>query len=121
MIPPRVDRLAGAGLGAAALVAALSLETGLPFVVVREPEHDAQSKASIEGELHTGERLIVVEDVVSTGLQAVRAARTVTIHGGQVATILSVIDRDEGGAANVAAAGMELRSLFTLSELLTTR
>jgi len=114
-IAPRIDRLAGAGLGATALVAALSLETGLPFVIVRE--RDVPAEQIIEGELHTGERLVVVEDVVSTGHQAVRAARAVVSRGGHVGTVISVIDREEGGAKNISAAGMELRSIFTLAEL----
>jgi orotate phosphoribosyltransferase len=116
-IAPRVDRLAGAGFGAAALVAALALETGLPFVVVRETELEDGALDRIEGELHAGERVVVVDDVVSTGRQAVRAARAVTARGGVVGSIVSVIDREEGGTKNIAAAGMELRSLFTLAEL----
>jgi orotate phosphoribosyltransferase len=117
LLSPRVDRLAGAGLGATALVAALSLETGLPFVVVRENDNLGAAHERIEGELHAGERTVVVEDVVSTGRQAVRAASVITARGGVVDSVLGAIDREEGGAQHVAAAGMQLRSLFTIAEL----
>jgi orotate phosphoribosyltransferase len=114
-IPPRTDRLAGAGFGATTLVAALSLETGLPFVMVRERSDGAAHL--IEGELHVSERVVVIEDVVSTGNQAIAAARAVVARGGTVETVVSVIDREEGGAGNISAAGMNLFSLFTLSTI----
>src|SRR5690606_10649258 len=61
---PDVDRLAGPELGSVPITAALSLETGVPFVIVRKERKAYGTSAGIEGELHQGERVLLVEDVV---------------------------------------------------------
>lgn len=116
-VPANVDRLAGPELGAVALATALSLETGLPFVIVRKSSKEYATSKLAEGELHPGERVLLVEDVISTAAQAIRAARQVARAGAQVAGILAVIDREQGGAANIAAAGYHFDALFRLGEL----
>lgn len=121
LVPGDVDRLAGPELGAVAITAALSLETGLPFVIVRRAPKGYGTDRAIEGELHAGERILLVEDVVSTGGQAVRAARQVEAAGASVARILAVIDREQGASRAIAAAGYRLDALFTRNELPTTR
>jgi orotate phosphoribosyltransferase len=55
---------------------------------------------------------VVIEDVVSTAAQAIRAAQQLARAGGQVLAILAVIDREQGGAENIAAAGYQFRALF---------
>jgi orotate phosphoribosyltransferase len=116
-VPAGVDRLAGPALGAVALATAVSLETGLPFVIVRPAQKEHGTHRSIEGELHAGERVLVIEDVITTAAQAIRAAREVETAGGEVAGILGVLDREAGGPANIAAAGYRFDALFRLSEL----
>jgi orotate phosphoribosyltransferase len=117
MVPPGTDRLAGPELGAVALAAAVSLESGLPFVIVKKEVKEYATTRLVEGELIPGDRVVVVEDVLTTGAQAIRAARQVICAGGRVQTILVVVDRQEGGPENAAAAGFQLRSLFTREEL----
>lgn len=116
-VPADVERIAGPELGAVALSAALSLETGLPFVIVRKASKDYATSKLVEGELHAGERILIVEDVLSTAAQAIRAARQVTRAGGEIAGILGVIDREQGASAAIAAAGYHFDALFRLSEL----
>ena len=116
-IPPQVDRVAGMELGAVPIATALSLETGLPFVVVRKTPKIHGAAAAVEGELHRGERVLLVEDVVTTGSQALRAAGVLASLGGSVARVLAVVDREQGGEAAVAAAGLSFDALFRLSEL----
>ena len=111
------DRLAGPELGAVALVTALALETGLPFVIVRRAAKDHGGSREIEGVLHPGERVAVVEDVITSGGQALTAARRVTAAGGDVRQILAVVDRDEGGGEAITAAGYGLRALVHRRDL----
>lgn len=118
-VPAGVDRLAGPELGAVALAAAVSLATGLPFVIIRKTSKDYATSKLVEGEVHPGERVLIIEDVISTAAQAIRAARQVTQLGADVTGILSVIDREQGGAASIAAAGYHFDALFRLSELNT--
>jgi orotate phosphoribosyltransferase len=117
LVPPQTDRLAGPELGAVALATAVSLETGLPFVIVRKSAKGYATSRVVEGELYPGEKVTVIEDVLSTGTQAIRAAQQVAQSGAQVLAILGVIDREQGGPENIAAAGFQGKALFRRSEL----
>ena len=116
-LPPDVDRLAGPELGAVALAAAVSLRTGLPFVIVKKQSKDYATRRTIEGELVAGDRVVVVEDILTTGAAAVRAADAVREAGGVVLKILAVVDREEGASDSVAAAGYAFEALFRRSDL----
>lgn len=106
-VPAGVDRLA-ADTGGVALVAAVCLATGLPFVIVDD---------TVKGELHAGERVLVIADVVDTGAQAVTVAALVARAGATVAGVLSVIDRDGPGTTTLAAARLPYEPLYRLSDL----
>ena len=117
LIDGTVDRLAGPELGAVALVTAVSLETGIPFVIVRRAAKDHGGSREIEGVLEPGDRVVVIEDVITTGGQALSAAERLTAAGAHVHAILAVVDRDEGGNEAIRDAGYELRSLLTRADL----
>jgi orotate phosphoribosyltransferase len=117
LVPAGVDRLAGTELGAVALAAAVSLQTDLPFIIVRKVEKEYSTSNLIEGELLPGETVLVLEDVITTGAQSIKAADRVVAAGGVVVGILAVVDRQEGGEAKIAAAGYQLTSLFTKADL----
>lgn len=115
-LPPETTRLAGPALGGIPLATAVALETGLPFVIVRPEAKDHGTGRTIEGSLSPGDRVVVLEDVVTTGGQAVRAARAIAAAGGQVILILAVVDRNEGGREGVEGAGYRFEALFDLRE-----
>jgi orotate phosphoribosyltransferase len=116
-MPGGVDRLAGVELGAVPLVVATALATGLPYVIVRKfvKDHGSSAGRSTEGKLEAGERVALIEDVVTTGTQAVRAARTLQDEGVEVVMIVAVLDRrvDEGGEIG----GFPLRTLLRMEDL----
>ena len=64
-----------------------------------------------------GRRLVVVEDVVTSGGAVVDACRALRSEGAEVAVAICVIDREAGGPANLAEIGVELRPLFTMTQL----
>jgi orotate phosphoribosyltransferase len=96
-IPAGVDRLAGVELGAVPLVVATALQTGLPYVIVRKAakEHGGSAGRAVEGLIEDGEKVVLIEDVVSTGAQAVRAARELGALGVEVVGVVAVLDRRE--------------------------
>ena len=96
-LPEGTAKLAGVELGAVPLVAATALETGLPYVIVRKgtKEYGANAGRAIEGRLGPGERVVLVEDVVTTGTQVLRAAEVVEGEGTEIAEIVAVLDRRE--------------------------
>ena len=116
-LPAGTDRIAGAALSAVPLATALSLETGVPFVIVREARGAYAQTAGVEGELHAGERVVLVEDVVTTASRALAAAREVVRTGAEITAVLAVVDREQGGAEAATAAGLPFEPLFRLSEL----
>lgn len=124
-IPGTVDRLVGAEGGGASLATALSLTTGLPFVITRtdptrtDPTRTAtrERRRTVLGELHAGERVLVLTDVVDSGSQALATVAQVTEAGASVAGVLSVIDRGAGGPEALAAAGHHYDPLFTVADL----
>lgn len=116
-MPMGVDRIAGPELGAVALATAASLETGIPFVIVKKSTKEYGTQRAVEGEIHPGERVVVIEDVMTTGTQAIVSAEKLRALGVEVLFILGIVDREEGARENVEAAGFQFRSLFIRSEL----
>ncbi|MCK4341224.1 MAG: orotate phosphoribosyltransferase [Phycisphaerae bacterium] len=113
-----VDRIAGAELGGIALAAATSLETGRPFVIVRNSKKAGYGTGKlIEGKLEQGERVLLVEDVATSGGQAIEACRTLKKAGATVVGVVVTIDRQEGGREAVEGAGLRFEALFTTSDL----
>jgi orotate phosphoribosyltransferase len=117
-LPEGTQRLAGTVLGAVPLVTALSLATGLPMVLVRAGKPKAYGTArQIEGQLSLGERVVLVEDVLTTGGAALAAVEALRAAGATVVRALIVVDREEGGAAALGAQGVPLEALFTKTAL----
>src|SRR5439155_24839634 len=117
-LPGAVQRVAGPVLGAIPLVTALSLATELPMLIVRvEQAKEYGTSKQIEGTLHAGENVVLVEDVVTTGGAALNAIATLRQAGAEVLKVLVVVDREQGGTAAFAAAGVPYQALFTKSEL----
>ncbi len=117
LVPAETDRIAGPELGAVPVATALSLVTGIPFVIVRRSSKGYSTSKLVEGVINPAERITVVEDVISTGAQAIAAANRVAETGAKVTTILAVIDREQGGRDAISAAGYSLTALFTRREL----
>ena len=116
-VPPGVDRLAGVELGAVPLVVAVALGTGLPYVIVRKAakEYGGSAGRAYEGELEAGEKVVLIEDVVSTGTQAVRAARELQGLGVEVTRIVAVLDRRDEPPEGLE--GFPFRSLLRMGDL----
>ena len=114
---PQAARLAGPELGAVALAAAASLASRLPFVIVRKETKDYGTANRIEGAFESGERVCLVEDVVTSGGAAVAAVEALREAGLECRTAVCVVDREEGGTDELARFGVRLRPLFRAGEL----
>ena len=112
-----VDRIAGAELGAVALAAATTMACGKPFVIIRNQKKDYGTSKQVEGKLAPGDRVLIVEDVLTTGGQVLEAAKSIEAAGGKVVRIVAVIDREEGARQNIESAGYAYESLFTTTDL----
>lgn len=117
LIPPDIDILAGLELGGVPVVTALSLSTGLPAAFVRRTRKEYGTKKLAEGADVRGKRVLVIEDVVTTGGQVVDSVEALRHEGATVDHVLCVIDRTNGKATRLAACRLSLHALFDAAEL----
>jgi orotate phosphoribosyltransferase len=110
-------RLAAPELGAVVLGAGLSLETGLPLVLVRKSAKEYGTGKRVEGRYAPGDKVALIEDIVTSGGAAIEAAGTLREVGVVVTDLFCVVDREEGGKEAAAKAGLTLHPLFSSSEL----
>ena len=118
LVPAEVDALAGLELGGISIVTMLSQLTGLPAVFVRKKAKDHGTCRLAEGGEVAGRRLVIVEDVVSTGGAIIDATRELRQRGAVIGIVLCVIDRESGGSSNLSNENLVLRPAFRMSELL---
>ena len=111
------DLLAGPELGAVAIVAAVSLASGKPFVIVRKGAKGYGTDKAMEGKAEPGQKVVMVEDVVTSGGAALMAVDKLREAGLEVSTLICVVDREEGGRAQIEEKGLTFDPLFTLTSL----
>jgi orotate phosphoribosyltransferase len=117
LVPAGAEVLAGLELGGVPVATALSLRTGLPVAFVRKQAKEYGTRRLAEGADVAGRRVLVVEDVVTSGGQVVASTVELRALGADVTDVLCVVDREEGGAAALAASGLRLHPLFTAADL----
>ncbi len=117
LIPPDTDALAGLELGGVPLATMLSQVTGLPALFVRKNAKDYGTCKLAEGGEVAGRNIVIVEDVVTSGGQILLSAQELRELGANISGVVCVIDREAGGPEALLAKGLELRALFTMSDL----
>jgi len=117
LVPDDTDAVAGLELGGVPLAVTLSALTGLPCRFVRKATKEYGTRRLAEGGDVDGLRLLVVEDVITSGGQVVLSSQDLRSLGARVDHAVCVIDRQAGGAAKLAAVGVSLAPLFTMAEL----
>lgn len=114
---PGVDRLAGAELGGIPLVTVAGLVTGLPTIFIRNQKKDYGTAKRLEGVVEKGDRVLIIEDVATSGGQAIEAAKTLRDEGAEVLGVIVTIDRQEGAREAIEAEGLRFEALFTKADL----
>ncbi|MGQ0815692.1 MAG: orotate phosphoribosyltransferase [Gemmatimonadota bacterium] len=119
----KADAVGGLTLGADPIAYAIAHEAALQgraldaFTVRKEAKAHGAGKL-VEGSFAAGMSVVIVEDVITTGDSALRAARTIAEADGHVLGILAVVDREEGGRERIEAAGFAVRALAQVGDLL---
>ena len=112
------EKPAGVALGAVPLVAATGVAAEAPYVIVRKETKGYGTGNRIEGRLDEGERVVVFEDIATTGKSALSAVEALREAGAVVDRVLVVVDRQEGAAELLADHDVELEALVTAETLL---
>lgn len=112
------DRIAAIPYGGLPIGQAVSLETGLPLVYPRREVKEHGTRKAIEGTFRPGETVAVLDDLVTTGGSKLEAIAPLAEAGLVVKDVVVLVDRGQGGAAELAARGVRLHAVLTLSGLL---
>jgi len=117
------DAVGGLTLGADPIVGSILALAGMEDLelkgfIVRKEAKGHGTKSLVEGPLAAGDRAVVIEDVVTTGSSSMKAVEAIREAGCTVDRVFALVDRDQGGAANLGEAGCRLEAIFHIKELL---
>ena len=116
-LPEGTTLLAGAELGGIPLVTTASMASGLPCLFIRNQKKNYGTAQRFEGSAGPDDRVVIVEDVATTGGQVLEAATEVAATGATVTMIIAVVDRLQGAREHIEGAGYAFESLFTVRDL----
>jgi len=117
LLPASFDKFAAMELGGIPLATGLSLKTGKPCLYVRKKAKDYGTCNLVEGGFSKGEKVVVIEDVVTTAGQVSSSIEEMRKLGLIVEDVICVIDRQQGGRENLEKIGCSLSFVFTGEEL----
>jgi orotate phosphoribosyltransferase len=117
LLPPDAEMLAGLELGGVPLAAVMSQHTGLPLLFVRKKAKEYGTCKQVEGPDPAGRRVVIVEDVVTSGGAILDALPPLRATGARVAAAVCAIDREAGATDKLSEQGVTLAPGFTMSEL----
>ncbi len=118
---PEAEVIAGVATGAIAMGVLVADELGLPFIYVRSKPKDHGLENLIEGDLKPGQKVVIVEDLVSTGVSSLKAAEAITNFGGNIIGMVAIFTYNFPHAKeNFKKAKIELTSLSRYQVLIDT-
>ena len=112
------DRLAAVPYAALPITTAISMQSYWPMVFPRKEAKSYGTGATVEGGYETGDTVVVIDDLATTGGSKVEAAEQLTSVGLQVKDVVVLIDRQSGATEDLAKRGFRLHAVFTITELL---
>jgi orotate phosphoribosyltransferase len=111
------DRIAGVPTAGVPYASILAYTLSKPFLYVRTETKTHGGERRVEGQLLPGERVALVDDLITTGKNTLQAAEAIRAEGGQVEDVIVLIDRQEGGAAALAQAQLKLCAFTTVTRI----
>ena len=89
----------------------------LPAFIIRKEEKSHGTGKMIEGNFHRGARVVLFDDVITSGGSILKGAREVEAQGGRVEAVMALLDREEGGREAIEQAGYRFYSIFKKNDL----
>jgi orotate phosphoribosyltransferase len=114
------DRIAGIPIAGIPFASQIAYNLKKPFLFVRKGVRTHGRERRVEGVLVSGNRVLLIDDLVTTGLTLKKAAEAVKAEGGVVADAVVFLDREEGGKQLLEANGVKLHALLRISEIAQT-
>jgi orotate phosphoribosyltransferase len=111
------DRIAGVPTAGVPYASILAYTLSKPFLYVRRETKTHGGERRVEGQLFPGDRVVLVDDLITTGKNTLQAAEAIRAEGGQVKDVIVLIDRQEGGTAALAQAQLKLCAFTTVTRI----
>jgi len=112
------DYIGCVALGGVPIAVAVSLETDLPLIIIRKEAKEYGTKGQIVGDFTKNSRVLMVEDVATTGGSVLKAIRILREEGLIIINVIVVVDREEGARMALADEGVELIPLVRIGDIL---
>jgi orotate phosphoribosyltransferase len=114
------DRVAGVPLAGIPFASQIAYNLRKPFLYVRKGIRRHGRQRRVEGILVSGDRVLLVDDLVTTGLNLKKAAEAIKAEGGVVKEAVAFLDREEGGKEKLEKSGINIHTLLQMSEVANT-
>jgi len=114
------ERVAGIPIAGIPFAALIVYNLKKPFLYIRRGVRLHGRERRIEGVIAPGNRVLLVDDLITTGLSLQKAAKTIMAEGGVVADAVVLLDRQEGGKEKLARSGIKLHALLNITETANT-
>jgi orotate phosphoribosyltransferase len=114
------DRIAGVPLAGIPFASQIAYNLKKPFLYVRKGVRRHGRQRRVEGILVSGDRVLLVDDLVTTGLNLKKAAQAIRAEGGVVKEAVAFLDREEGGKEKLAKIGIKIHTLLKIGEVANT-
>jgi len=114
------DRIAGIPLAGIPFASQIAYNLKKPFLYVRKGIRRHGRQRRVEGILVSGDRVLLVDDLVTTGLNLKKAAKSIRAEGGVVKEAVVFLDREEGGKEKLEKSGIKIHTLLKISEVANT-
>jgi len=114
------DRVAGIPVAGIPFAALIAYNMKKPFLYIRKGVRLHGRQRRIEGVLAPGDRVLLIDDLITTGLSLRRAAKAITAEGGIVKDAVVLLDREEGGEEKLRKSGIRLHALLHIGEVAKT-
>jgi orotate phosphoribosyltransferase len=115
----KYDIIAGMELGAVPLIVALSLETNIPFVIVRKQKRDHGTGKQIEGVSVADKKVLIVEDVTTSGGSVIDTIKILQQNNAKIDSVITVVDRESGAREKIEQLKLRFIPLVTVKDILS--
>lgn len=111
------ERVAGIPVAGIPFASLIAYNLKKPFLYIRKGVRLHGRQRRIEGVLAPGDRVLLIDDLITTGLSLVKASKAIMAEGGVVSDAVVLLDREEGGREKLEENGIELHALLNMSEI----
>ncbi|MEJ2100712.1 MAG: orotate phosphoribosyltransferase, partial [Desulfobacterales bacterium] len=115
----KIDKILGVPTAGVPFATVVSQKLGIPLIYYRKARKEHGVRNKIEGILERSDRVLIIDDLITTGQSAIEAAEIVRDQGGEVGDLVVLLDREQGGSATLRKARIEPHFLFKISDAMT--